>query len=935
SSPRTSSILDGFGGFDSRHNRSTSLPTSPVLPTPTGSNDEIRSNDTSPRLSKTLAGLGRSVSLRAQPDTSTPSHAVESLGLTLVSLTPSSSRSQPLCGCMLDDKYLLIGTSLGLDFLPIPLPGSLPMTQLGRKKRRETRRPISLIKRTRFRELAVLSERSNVLLAIAGRTDQVRVYPLEGIRSLIERKMAELDIREGYPVVQDAAVLYHSASSQEKGKGKPLLSVPTRSQLSPSPGYPSSPPPNYSSTSSLRHRPPPLHLTSTSTFSSSSSSSPTSTSFPRRGSVPNGSIVREVPKGGRVTTPSTPRTVRAQTSKEFVASRKSSAATIQRRKSRNELRNSSEASTSRRLLPRSGERVDTSELADFLRESGPDEADWNEEELVPQSSTTNRSSTTRDNVQSTPSPDIPSVLPPRSTSVASSLPSRSPDWNATPRNRKRWTIGGSTPLRASGSPASSSTSPDTVQAQSAIDRHRRTSLSDFSAPRESRSGERRSVENSCSKQPHGRTPLLDDIELPPVPLSSQLQEPHELSAVSSPVEYVKLARTRGARLFRAVETERKTYLAVLCGEEGERIELFTGFKNISLSLNRTFVLPDTPRTIDFQLQGDDLIDIYLIYSQSIFALEPSTVRVREVGVGRRSQRPRGRAASPSARTEETPPSSASLDHTLLPLASPRQAQPVGQEEPDNSETAGNSSFSRRPPPSPVPLQPTRAPISSLRSSTRPQPDVQRGGANAPSSSSRRGTVGKQPYRGFTQLGFIPPLPSSLLSSQWTIPPLYRDVVAKPSDSSLPPPDTPPLLSPVSLLGGAALRNNVRPGLFFVSRGASLTGIVTADGKSIIKNPISWSSSDPSSARSDDHDLPQHVEVLVAEGKRTIVFKISCSEVKAVLLEEGHSATTLVPAAPSTKIQFLSTHSASQQLFFSETTANGAWTIRCIGTRSAS
>ena len=67
-----------------------------------------------------------------------------------------------------------IGTSLGLDFLPIPLPGSLPMTQLGRKKRRETRRPISLIKRTRFRELAVLSERSNVLLAIAGRTDQVR-----------------------------------------------------------------------------------------------------------------------------------------------------------------------------------------------------------------------------------------------------------------------------------------------------------------------------------------------------------------------------------------------------------------------------------------------------------------------------------------------------------------------------------------------------------------------------------------------------------------------------------------------------------------------------------------------------------------------------------------------------------------------------------------
>jgi hypothetical protein len=42
------------------------------------------------------------------------------------------------------------------------------------KKRKETRKPISLIKRTRFKELAVLSERSNILLAIAGRNDHIR-----------------------------------------------------------------------------------------------------------------------------------------------------------------------------------------------------------------------------------------------------------------------------------------------------------------------------------------------------------------------------------------------------------------------------------------------------------------------------------------------------------------------------------------------------------------------------------------------------------------------------------------------------------------------------------------------------------------------------------------------------------------------------------------
>ncbi|KAH8914927.1 hypothetical protein BT69DRAFT_1193416, partial [Atractiella rhizophila] len=103
-------------------------------------------------------------------------------------------------------------------------------------------------------------------------------------------------------------------------------------------------------------------------------------------------------------------------------------------------------------------------------------------------------------------------------------------------------------------------------------------------------------------------------------------------------QYVKLTRTKGARLIRAVETKKRTYLAVLCGDNGERVELFTGSKNVSLSLNRTFVLPETPRTIEFQLQGDDLIDIYLLYEESIFALEPATIRVREVGVGRNERR---------------------------------------------------------------------------------------------------------------------------------------------------------------------------------------------------------------------------------------------------------------------------------------------------------
>lgn len=51
--------------------------------------------------------------------------------------------------------------------------------------------------------------------------------------------------------------------------------------------------------------------------------------------------------------------------------------------------------------------------------------------------------------------------------------------------------------------------------------------------------------------------------------------PAQQAALTGNLEYVKLARTKGARFIRATETTKRTYLAVLCGEQGERIELFT------------------------------------------------------------------------------------------------------------------------------------------------------------------------------------------------------------------------------------------------------------------------------------------------------------------------------------------------------------------------
>lgn len=91
--------------------------------------------------------------------------SIEDIGLQQRTMTSSMSLSrhgQPLCGTVLDDEFLLIGTTSGLDFLP------LKADHLNLKK------PLSLVKRTRFKQLAILKERSNVLLAVAGRNDHVR-----------------------------------------------------------------------------------------------------------------------------------------------------------------------------------------------------------------------------------------------------------------------------------------------------------------------------------------------------------------------------------------------------------------------------------------------------------------------------------------------------------------------------------------------------------------------------------------------------------------------------------------------------------------------------------------------------------------------------------------------------------------------------------------
>ncbi|GAA5992014.1 hypothetical protein JCM10908_000699 [Rhodotorula pacifica] len=1060
-----------FGDTATPHGRSVSMPQLASSPGPRLSSDlprpASRQTSRSPRslAARTFATISRSASMRSvhrsdevapppfdsipstapRPSGSVPPAAqprqskaaetapptLSSIGLTLNAITPNLSLSrnaQPLCGAILDGRYLLIGTTSGLDFLPLPEKGSLPVQHRGLKKRRETRKPLSLIKRTRFKQMVVLNERSNVLVAIAGRNDHVRVYALDGIRAMIERRLAEVDPLQGYPI-----------PPPPPQKGKQRDEDVTTSNDDPLSSYQFPPSPNApervdaSSVNTRPPNPPDRHPCSQApvriSHRAASSLAPTVRSLPTAGA-----------SAGPSTTSSQHRVLNQP--RDFIASRRSSTASIPRRPSRPDLGTtspslsrraslqsvnsrrssthtlgsrrgsvaplstmpSSRLSQSRRdsnLEPRAplrqlnaAEGSPTSSLAEFLRETGPEmglpdldklivkprrhsvdvdgenrspraphfplgrgvgemprlrrfsaaEANPATEERRPSPTTEQERNVSRPSGPRSPSLELAEILygsgPPRR---QSQLLARSPLINdqevvatsralletlteeppsaallpTTPRARKRWTFNGPTPFQLSRSPpATECQLSPTAPASPPLPRANEPELPAPVAartevvnvvPTYARPTERRDSQQQRQRDLKRRSIASMRILGGPTDKS-----PWERSAqahpanVQSPLEYVKLARSRGARVLKAVETRKRTYLAILSGEDGDRIELFTGSKNISLSLNRTFVLPDTPRSIELQLQGDELVDIYLMYAESIFALEPSTVRVREVGVGReerRARRQRERQREEQERQFEhgasTPPpdpnetvagSSAVVDRHLFDTDSPGVATSAARASPPLYAS-----------PSAITASQPRSSVSAGAEHARPTCD----------------------YSAFQQLPCIPPVPASVLASAWTIPPLYTDVVS--DDASL---------SPVSLLGGAALRNNGPPGLFFCSKGMELSGIMTADGKSVIKSPLRWSHVHHRASYEDEDDadgLARHrLEILVLSDRTTVVVKLTDRHVEALPIvgrDESPSPIEL-PTRARSSVHFLATNMSGEQLFFAEAN-NSSFTIKCL------
>lgn len=256
-----------------------------------------------------------------------------------------------------------------------------------------------------------------------------------------------------------------------------------------------------------------------------------------------------------------------------------------------------------------------------------------------------------------------------------------------------------------------------------------------------------------------------------------------------------------------------SFLAILCGEAGEKVELFAGTYRTALGLSRTFILPDSPKTIELQLQGDDLVEVFLVFPQNVFGLEPATVRVREVRIGRAERRAARRRAARSAAANAAPEDLGDVNVNVVvgtgaPVPSSALESPGENDDYFDDVGVGPSRpFEPSDNPTNAPTAPTvtgAGPsdgLPPLGPPTSPHPDE--------IAVAQLTAMG--PYTTFQQLSFAPPFPLETLAEECVIPPTYKSLLeykavyeperttASNGDMDEEHPLTPPATFPVDVL----------------------------------------------------------------------------------------------------------------------------------------
>jgi hypothetical protein len=208
-----------------------------------------------------------------------------------------------------------------------------------------------------------------------------------------------------------------------------------------------------------------------------------------------------------------------------------------------------------------------------------------------------------------------------------------------------------------------------------------------------------------------------------------------------------------------------SFLAILCGETGEKVELFAGTYRTALGLSRTFILPDSPRSLELQLQGDDLVEVFLVFSQNVFGLEPATVRVREVRIGRAERRAARRRArgnrpgeSTSGQQDGDPDDETNVSVTVGVAVAPSSTGAATAE--DGLERPSSPALVAAEHPSAQSERPA-TPVDAAPNTSAPPEELQ---AVAPPTAG--------PYTTFQQLNFAPRFPLASIADDYIIPPTY-------------------------------------------------------------------------------------------------------------------------------------------------------------------
>ncbi|TIB89225.1 hypothetical protein E3Q19_03102 [Wallemia mellicola] len=297
------------------------------------------------------------------------------------------------------------------------------------------------------------------------------------------------------------------------------------------------------------------------------------------------------------------------------------------------------------------------------------------------------------------------------------------------------------------------------------------------------------------------------------------------------LSYRNLSDVNEPSLLRTAETTELSYLATLSltppdnetkqPADQTTVSLFAGTQHAPLSLVKAFILPDKPVDMQLSIKGDEMSEIILVYDKSIFALNPFSIHVREIKVGKNGRRRRNHA-QPTAGTIQENLRSQIDEPSVDSVERPNEVTPRNQIDggplPNDasvntlaSTISANNSYTNFTPPlidhramntAPTRRQSTRfgsglsrwtsllqrpflqRPTSTFTDNMNvvtPETEIQQVETPSPQQDNKKIVVNPH-YTTFIQLQLPPPLPAASLEKMFTLPPRYDDLEAQKSRS---------------------------------------------------------------------------------------------------------------------------------------------------------